>query len=190
MPVIPYVEEPESEELRGLYERLSEGGLGLGVLNVFKIMAHNPRLLRDWLRLATPLLMDGLALSPRLREIAILRVAQNARSEYEFGHHVRIAREVGFTDEEIAALRDYRQDKRFSEVERAVAAYADAASLLTADAPERARDLRRWLSDRELLELTFCIGHWNMIARVLEPLGVEVDDALAAGLPEGWREWM
>ena len=49
---------------------------------------------------------------------------------------------------------------------------------------------RRWLSDRELLELSFCVGHWGMLARVLVPLEVPVDDALEATLPEGWREWL
>ena len=39
---------------------------GIGVLNIFKVMAHNPAILRDWLRLATPLLTGGLVLSPRL----------------------------------------------------------------------------------------------------------------------------
>ena len=76
MPVIPLVEEPDSEELRELYERLAAGPMAdVGVLNIFKTMAHNPQLLRGWLRMATPLLAGGLTLSPRLREIAILRVA-------------------------------------------------------------------------------------------------------------------
>ena len=91
MSVIPKVEEPDSEELRELYDRLSQASGGLGVLNIFKVIAHNPQLLRGWLRMATPLLAGGLALSPRLREIAILRVAQLCRSEYEFAHHIRIA---------------------------------------------------------------------------------------------------
>jgi hypothetical protein len=29
-----------------------------------------------------------------------------------------------------------------------------------------------------------------MVARVLVPLEVEVDDSLEATLPEGWREWL
>ena len=73
MSVIPKIDEPDSEELRELYERLS--GSPMGNLNIFRIMAYNPKLLRNWLRMATPLLTGGLSLEPRLREIAILRVA-------------------------------------------------------------------------------------------------------------------
>ncbi len=198
MSVISKVDEPDSEELRELYDRLSQasGGLGLstlgfpGVLNIFKIIAHNPQLLRGWLRMATPLISGGLALSPRLREIAILRIAQLCRSEYEFAHHIRIAEGAGLGREEIAALQDYDESELFSELDRAVIAYTDAAGALAPDAPELARGLKRWLSDRELMELSFCIGHWGMLARVLVPLEVEVDEPLEAELPSEWREWL
>ena len=188
MPVLPYIEDPEDENLRDLYGRLEKGPLGN--LNIFKIMAHSPTLMRDWLRMATPLLRDGLSLEPRLREIAILRVGQNARSEYEFGQHIPIARACGVTNEEMAALQNFEDTEHFSELERTLIRYVDASTALSSDAPDLARELRRWLSDKELLELSFCIGHWGMVARVLVPLEVELDEKVEATLPEGWREWM
>lgn len=93
MSVVALVDQPEDAELRQLFERLAQGPLGN--LNVFWVMAHNPKLLCDWLRMATPLLTGGLSLEPRLREIAILRMAQNARSEYEFGQHIPILASPG-----------------------------------------------------------------------------------------------
>jgi 4-carboxymuconolactone decarboxylase len=188
--VIPLVSDPDSDEVRELYDRLSQTMPEIGVLNIFKVMAHNPQLLRGWLRMATPLLAGGLTLSPRLREIAILRVAQVCGSEYEFAHHIRIAKQAGLTQDEIAGLQNYDESDHFSDLDRAVVRYTDACANLTPDAPELARDLKRWLSDRELLELSFCVGHWGMLARVLVPLEVPVDDALEATLPEGWREWL
>jgi alkylhydroperoxidase family enzyme len=187
-PVIPYIEEPESDDLRRLYERLEKGPLGN--INIFRIMAHSPKVMLDWLKMATPLLRDGLMLEPRLREIAILRVGQNARSEYEFGQHIPIARACGVTDEEMAALNHFEDTELFSDLERTLIRYVDASTALSPEAPELGRELRRWLSDRELLELSFCIGHWGMVARVLVPLEVELDESVEAGLPEGWREWM
>jgi alkylhydroperoxidase family enzyme len=188
MPVIPKIEEPEGEDLRNLYERLSKNPMGN--LNIFKVMAHSPALMRNWLRMATPLLGDGLLLSARLREIAILRVAQNARSEYEFGQHIPIARAVGLTDEEIASLQDYEEGETFTELEKAVIQYVDSVASFDAGSPDRARELKRWLSDRELLELSFVIGHWTMVACVLVPLEVELDEHVGSRLPDGWREWL
>ena len=190
MSVIAKIEQPESDDLKDMYERLARAGLGLGVLNIFKTIAHNPKLLRDWVRMATPLVMGGLELSPRLRELAILRVGQVSGSEYEFGQHVRIALASGVSYEEMAALKDYEASGLFNDIERAVIAYTDACARLDDDSADRARDLKRWLSDRELLELTFCIGHWSMVARVLVPLEIELDEALLTELPDGWREWL
>jgi len=163
--VIPLVEEPESEELRELYERLATGMPEFGVLNIFKIMAHNPRILRDWLRLATPLLSGGLTLSPRLREIAILRVAQVSGSEYEFAHHIRIAQQAGLSEAEISSLKDHDETDLFYDLDRAVIRYTDALANLTAEGPDLARGLKRWLSDLEILELSFCVGHWHARTR-------------------------
>lgn len=188
MSVIPKIEAPEDENLRNLYERLAQNPMGN--LNIFKVMAHSPALMRDWLRMATPLLGNGLSLSARLREIAILRVAQNARSEYEFGQHIPIARAAGLSDEEIAGLTDYEDGELFSDLERAVIRYVDAVGAFTPESPDCARDLKRWLSDRELLELSFVIGHWTMVACVLVPLEVELDEHVDARLPDGWREWL
>ena len=188
MSVVARIYEPETEELRELYARLEQNPMG--IINLFRVVAHNPTILRGWLRMATPLLTGGISLEPRLREIAILRVAQNVRSEYESGQHIPIARMVGLTDEEMASLENYEESELFSDLERAVIRYVDAASQLTPDSPDRARELKRWLSDRELLELTFCIGHWNMVARILVPLEIELDDGLEAQLPAGWREWL
>ncbi len=188
MAIVSQVWEPESDDLRQLYERLEKNPLG--VINLFRVVAHNPTILRGWLRMATPLLAGGIDIEPRLREIAILRVAQNCGSEYEFGHHIPIARAAGLTDEEISGLQEFEDTGLFSELERAVIRYVDASSRLNADAPDRARELKRWLSDKELVELSFCIGHWNMVARILVPLEVEVDDSLVADLPDGWREWL
>lgn len=192
MPVVRLVDEPEDEELRLMYERMSaSAGPVTGVLNVFKTVAHNPRLLRAWMRMGTVLLAPGgITLSPRLREIAILRIAQQCGSEYEFAHHIPIAETVGLTQDEISSLQDFDESPLFSEMERAVIRYTDALALLAPEAPDLARELKRWLSDRELVELSFCIGHWGMVARVLVPLEVPVDESLEATLPQEWREWL
>jgi len=188
MPVIPLIENPEDEDLRHLYDRLSQNPMGN--LNIFKTMAHSPKLMRNWLRMATPLLADGLLLSPRLREITILRVAQNVRSEYEFGQHIPIARAAGLSEEEIGALKTYEDAACFSDLEKALIRYVDSVSHFEPGCGDRARELRRWLSDRELLELSFCIGHWTMVACVLVPMEVELDEHVAARLPDGWQEWL
>src|SRR3990170_2321855 len=189
MAVVSGVEEPQTEELREFYARLEKGSGGLGVLNILKVMAHSPKLMRAWVRMGT-IALTGLELSPRLRELAILRVFQNTGGQYGFAHHVRYGRQAGLRDEEIASLKRYESDGRFSELDRLALRYADAVTDLRADASQIAKALRANLSEQELVELTFCIAHWNMVARILQPLQVEVDPSLIAELPAGWRDWM
>ena len=45
-------------------------------------------------------------LDPVLRELAIIRVGRLSRAAYEVFQHERIGREVGVTEDKIAALRD------------------------------------------------------------------------------------
>jgi alkylhydroperoxidase family enzyme len=191
MSVVEKIEDAgDDAEIKELYERFARSGFPGGVLNIFKVMAHNPPLLRSWSRLGTRLLTGGITLSPRLRELAILRVGQLSGSEYEFGQHIRIAASAGVSYEEMAALQGYADGELFSELERAVLAYVDACARLDPDAGDRARDLKRWLSDRELVELSVCVGYWGMVARILVPLEVELDEELMGELPAEWREWM
>jgi alkylhydroperoxidase family enzyme len=74
--------------------------------------------------------------------------------------------------------------------ERAMIQYVDAVANFDPGSGDHARELKRWLSDRELLELSLVIGHWLMVACVLVPLEVELDEHVASSLPDGWREWL
>jgi hypothetical protein len=66
----------------------------MGVLNVFKVMAHSPELLRSWWQMMT-VLLTKLELPARYRELAILRLFQIKGGAYGFAHHVRIAKMIG-----------------------------------------------------------------------------------------------
>lgn len=60
------------------------------------------------------------ALSDRSREIAILTLAVERGSEFEWYAHERVAQRVGLTTGELAALRDGTDDAAFSLAERLV----------------------------------------------------------------------
>src|SRR3954471_8289701 len=90
-------------------------------LGVFRMMANAETAFRPWLRWGGVLLGD-LALDPLLRELAILRVARlTPHAEYEWVQHAPIAKAVGATDEQVAALeRDDPEAGCFSDTERRV----------------------------------------------------------------------
>ena len=185
MAVVSQVETPSSPQLQEFYELIERTSRGLGVLNVFKVMAHTPDLMRVWWEMMTAL-FTRLSLDPRLRELAVLRLFHVLRCEYGFAHHVRIGRQVGLTAAEMEALAEYESASGFSELERLVLRYTDSVTAMRADSAELARELLNHLAERDLVELTFCIANWNAMARLLTPLAVEMEPAILSELPTWW----
>ena len=65
--------------VQAIYQKIEESGGE--VINLLKALAHSPKICRDWNRMGITLLLKG-DLSPRLRELAILRVGDLARANY------------------------------------------------------------------------------------------------------------
>ena len=88
-------------------------------MNIMKTLANYPKLLTRWLVFANHVLSKS-SLSPRDREIVILRVGWNCQSEYEWGQHVAIGKRAGINDEEIVRLtaRFSSQEPGWAENER------------------------------------------------------------------------
>jgi len=185
MAVVSRVEPPGSGELQDFYDRVERTSGGLGVLNVFKAMAHSPELMYGWWDMMM-MALTRLPLDARLRELAVLRLFQVLGCTYGFAHHVRIGKRVGLTAAEIDALRDYGSAAEFSELERLVLRYTDAVTALAPGTAHLAAQLRQRLSERDVVELTFCIANWNLMARLLLPLDIEVEEAIAGELPAWW----
>src|SRR5207302_275745 len=76
------------------------GGVGAvgAELNIFTTLVRHPQLFRRWSPFGGTLLLAG-TLPHRDRELLILRTAWNNGCDYEWGQHVRIARDAGLGDE-------------------------------------------------------------------------------------------
>ena len=82
------------------------------VINLMKALAHSPKICRDFNRMGITLLLKG-DLSPRLRELAILRVGDLAQANYEWTKHVPIALDAGANQGQIDDLPDWADSTRF-----------------------------------------------------------------------------
>ena len=174
---VRYVERAEaSEEVRKLYEGIE--GRGAKVLNLFKTLA-NTRALRNFMRLGVSLL-EHADLEAKLRELAILRVANLAGSEYEWTQHVPIALEAGVSKKQIEEIGEWQDSSAFDEREKAVLAYTEEIAQEVRVKDETFARLRQHLGEQEVVELTLSIGYWGMVARVLVPLQVELEEDTVA----------
>jgi 4-carboxymuconolactone decarboxylase len=104
-------------------------------------------------------------LSPRIREMAILVVAQTWDSAYERASHEPIGRDAGLTDEEIEALRT-GADPGFAEKAEQVA-YTVVRALTSPDADlddEQYDTAISVLGQQALVELSSLVGYYATLA--------------------------
>lgn len=151
-----------------------------GALNIFRTLAHHPKLLKRWLVFGAHVLSKS-SLPERERELVILRTGARCGAEYEFGQHTVIGRQAGITDEEILALTRPLEDHQWSDADRMLLTAVDELhddQCITDDT--WASLSRRW-EHQQLIDLIFAVGQYTMVSMALNSLGVELDE----GAP-GW----
>ena len=141
------------------------------VSNLIGTLARHPKLARSYLRYSFYLLYSS-TLPDRVRELAILRVAHQTGSEYEWSQHVKLGRQAGLTDDEIDAVT---RGEAGDDFERAILIAADELleKYNLSDATWSA--LNEQLEERQLMDLMFTIGSYAALAMAFNTFGVELD---------------
>src|ERR1700750_3039769 len=84
--------------------------------NIFRMMAHSSDYFRQYCRLGAAIRFKG-ELDPVVRELAITRTGILCEAAYEVAAHKAIGKGVGVTDEQNAALVDWRSASCFNELQ-------------------------------------------------------------------------
>lgn len=147
------------------------------VANVLGVLMHHPALAGPFLAYNAVLLREP-ALGHRLRELAVLRVAWRTRSDYEWAQHVRIARELGVTDDEIDAIAAGDAARAWPPPESDVLAATD--QLLDRHRVDDATwaRLAAHLDPPQLVELVFVVGTYSGLAMAFNSFGLQLDPDL------------
>lgn len=171
-PRIPPLPPHEQDEgARELLERLGPAG----EYNIFTTLVRHPRLFKRWSGFGGVLLSGELP--ARDRELLILRTAHLCGADYEWAHHVDIARRAGLEDDEIQRVTTGRDADGWSELEAALLAAADELHTEQVIGDETWRVLDAHYDERQLIEVCMVVGQYHLVAFVLRSLGVEVEDA-------------
>jgi len=142
-------------------------------VNLYRALGNHPALAAAWTEFANAIRHDSK--TPRaLRELMILRTAQLAHSEYEWAHHLRMARKSGVPEEKIAALAGWRSSAAFDARERAALALTEAVMACNVSDEVHA-DVKKHFSDAEFVELSLTAGFYAMVSRMLDAMRVELD---------------
>lgn len=147
--------------------------------NIYRTMAHHPDLLRQWLVFADGIRFTG-RLPARATELLILRTGWNCRSEYEWGQHVRWAREAGVTDAELVALCRDVDKHDWSAEDGALLRAADELHQDATMSDETWASLAAEFDPAQLIEIVLLVGQYHGVSYLLNAMRVEPDPELAA----------
>ena len=142
---------------------------------VFTTLGRHRRLFRPWLRFAARLMPFGV-LPRRDAELVILRVARLCDSPYETAQHVRLARDAGLSDGEIARVTEGAAATGWSPRQAALLRATDELHGRHDLSDERWDELCAHLSETERIELPMLVGHYTMLAMTLNTLRVKPDE--------------
>ena len=130
-------------------------------------------------------------LDPVLRELGQTRVGWAKASQFVFSQHCKSMRGLGISEERIAAIPHWQVADCYSKEERAVLAYVDCLALSAGRTPEPVfAALKAFLSDEQIIELTYIVCLYDMHAVMSRALRTEWDDRddpiVEIAAPEGF----
>lgn len=158
----------------------------LAELNIFRTLLKHPKLAKIINDLLLTLLYTGNQLSVRARELLIMRIGWVTGCDYEWTQHWRVALDAGLTEEELVAVKHWREADCFDAVDRAVLAATDetlADGCISAGTWEQCAELLG--SEAELLELPAAIGCWRLVSQLARSVDIQLEDGVASWPPDG-----
>lgn len=118
------------------------------------------------------------ALPRKLRELAILAVAGEWQSEYEWYAHAEQARQQGISAAAVEAIRVGNKPSFTGEDERIVYAYAHELMTAHRVSDETYRAAWKLLGTRLLVDLTVLLGHYSSVSITLNAHEVPLPDGV------------
>ena len=168
-PRIALVDPPYPEPMQQDFDRVMRG---LPPLNIFRTVAHNPRVLS---RMVAGGLLDKGSISLRERELVILRTCARCKAEYEWGVHVAAyGAKAQFTPEQVAAtvLGD-AASPLWSAEERLLIGLCDSLQDKQDIDDALWSELRAVYSEAQLIELLMLAGFYRMVSCVVNATRIE-----------------
>jgi alkylhydroperoxidase family enzyme len=145
------------------------------VLNLHRMMAHAPGMMKASYDTAM-VIRHELSLPRPLVELAIMRTAQLAGSDYEWHQHYPMALANGLSADKIGALAAAQQSPLFSDAEKAALAFCEATVMGTDPAPDDFQRLQRHYKPRQIVELAMLVSEYFATARVIRVLGIPIEN--------------
>lgn len=155
-------------------ERRDDRPKGLNVLGTF---AQHPALATAFHTFNGHVLF-ATTLSPRQRELLVLRVAAVRGSEYEWVQHTVLAGDVGLAPDEVARIRAGADAEGWEPLDRAMVRAVDELLASARISDVTWAELALALDRQQLMDLVFTVGAYDLVAMAMLSFGIALDDDL------------
>lgn len=170
-PIVPL---PDDDDLTEKELKILKG---IPDANIFRGVANTSASLKPFLEFAASILFQS-KFDRKLRELAVLRIAQVTQAPYEWTQHVRIGKIVGLTDEDIARVTTDGPVTGFEDPD--VRLVLEAAEDITRNV-RLSDDLLQALLNRfdtqQTTEFILCVSYFNMVSRFVESMRIPLEDS-------------
>jgi alkylhydroperoxidase family enzyme len=147
----------------------------VGAVNLLQLAMKHRRLARRWLPFATWFIRHG-ALDRSDIELAILRVAWNCRCGYEWAQHVDLLERTGMTAHDLERVQHGSAADGWNPRQEALLDAVDDLHRAHMIADGTWARLTPHYRTNELIELCMLVGHYEMLAGLLNSFGVPLEE--------------
>lgn len=172
----PRVEPVAVEDLTDEQREAAAPVLAAGpFLNVYATLVRAPKAFARYSQWGAYVLSRRNSLSPREREILILRVGFLCKSGYEFTQHTALGLRAGLSNEEIAAIKQGAGAGNWTSAEQALICAADelVRDFFVSDATWAA--LGQHFDEKQCMDVVFTVGQYTQTSMFLNSFGVQLE---------------
>lgn len=144
------------------------------ILNVYATLACHPAMYRPWLGFARYILRES-SLPAREREMLICRIAWLTGGEYEWSAHIRLGKEAGLTDAEIARLAKGPDASGWPPSDAVLVQAVDELYYDAFISDATWNTLAKRFDAHQMMDLVFTVGAYKMLAMALNSFGTQLD---------------
>ncbi|MGR3464400.1 carboxymuconolactone decarboxylase family protein [Limimaricola sp.] len=150
-----------------------------GRLDIYRVMAHHPALLRAWSDLRQHVVVDT-SLGAERSEVVILRTGYRHGSDYEWGHHVSRARRLGMAEARIASIKGPLE--AMTPEDATLAGAVDALLSQSRLSPAQQAGVEALVGRDGMFDLMATVGFYTVLAFIANSSGLTLDANIRAEL--------
>ncbi len=176
---IPYVSDTPPKGTEELYNAIRDRRGGK-LLNLDRMLLNSPEFARGWNTMFGAI-RGKLAVSPKLRELAIMTIGAMNKADYEWQAHAPFFLSAGGTQKQLDTIKKgvpdaIKNTKLFDEPERATLSLTYEMTRNVTVTKATMAKIRSFLPTQQVVELIGTIAGYSMVSRFLIATGIDLEE--------------